>query len=76
MWAEKEKYKNHFLQLEIKHMEPKHINELVNNGEFDFCTNLIGPNIRLIGFRIAFGSNAPADKVFATCSFLWEHLKI
>lgn len=60
MWAEQEKYKNHFLQLEIKHLEPKHINELVNNGEFDFHPNLIGLNLKLIGFRLAFASHAPA----------------
>lgn len=33
MWAEQEKYKNQFLQLQIKNLEPKHINELVNNGK-------------------------------------------
>ena len=61
MWAEKEKYKNHFLQLEIKHLEPKHINELVNNGKFYFYNNLTGLNIALIRFRLAFGTRLPTS---------------
>ncbi|XP_065369674.1 uncharacterized protein LOC135961948 [Calliphora vicina] len=38
MWAEQEKYKNHFLQMQLKHVKPKQINEMLDKEILKYQT--------------------------------------
>lgn len=37
MWADQEKYRNQFLQIQLKHLKPLEINTMTNKGKkFDW----------------------------------------